>query len=172
MKRSVKLTGLVIFLSLMLAGGIVFAAGTTAPAPGTTAVKPKPPGPCCIAGKYQGSSKDNLPASKTCPTPGSGKFTMEIMQDKGCGSKIWGTVTQLKDGSTEKFEGKVMVREKCCYIEGVVQGPPAATGGPGQTTKFQGLLCKKDGKFVGNGTYTHYKGGVAGCSGKWEMTQM
>jgi hypothetical protein len=82
MKRSVKLMGLVIFLSLMLTGAIVFAAGTTAstpgkpaePKPGTT---PKPQGQCCIAGEYKGHHKYD--SSTTCPKPGEGDFIMVII---------------------------------------------------------------------------------------------
>ncbi len=163
--------GLVIFLSLLLTAGIVFATGgtsTTVTKPGTTTVKPQPQGPCCIAGKYNGSHKD-IP-SKTCPTPGDGKFVMVINQDQGCGSKIWGTVTDAKDGTTQNFEGKVIQRDKCCYIEGVMKKPAATAAVPAEETKFSGLLCKKDGKWSGKGKYTSTRGAIV-CNGDWNMTQ-
>jgi len=102
--------------------------------------------------------------------PGEGDFIMVINQDKGCGSKIWGTVKNLKDGSTQNFEGTVKQREKCCYIEGIMKKPAAATGAPGETTKFWGLLCK-NGKWAGKGNYTSTRPGVT-CNGTWEMSQM
>ena len=173
MKKSAKWIGLVMFLSLTLAAGIVFATGgtsTTVTKPGTTTtVNPQPQGPCCIAGKYQGSHKDT--PSKTCPNPGSGNFIMEINQDQGCGSKIWGTVTDPKDGSTQNFEGKIIKRDKCCYIEGVMKKPAATAAVPAEETKFSGLLCKKDGKWAGNGKYITTRPGVT-CNGTWEMKQM
>jgi len=171
MKGSVKWIGLVIFLSLMLAGGIAFATGgtsTTVTKPGTTTVTPQPQGPCCIAGKYNGYHKD-IP-SKTCPTPGDGKFIMVINQDKGCGSKIWGTVTDAKDGTIQNFEGKVIQRDKCCYIEGVMKKPAATAAVPAEETKFSGLLCKKGGKWSGKGKYTSTRGTTV-CNGDWNMTQ-
>ena len=176
-----KLVGVFVILSVMLAIGIVYVVGAeTGSQPGKVVTTPsktvtpvKPLGPCCIAGKYEGSHKDNLPATKTCPTPKSGKFTMEIMQDKGCGSKIWGTVTDLKDGTKQNFEGKVTVREKCCYIEGVMKKPAAtAATASVEETKFWGTLCMKDGKFVGSGEYRTFKGTLPGCKGKWEMKQL
>jgi hypothetical protein len=173
MKRSVKLTGLVIFLSLILAGVIAFAAGTdTATRPGTVVDKPQPgttlqpQGKCCIAGEYKGHHK-GIP-SKTCPKPGEGDFIMVINQEKGCGDDIKGTVKDVKDGSTQNFTGKVLPREKCCYIQGVMKKPAAATGAPGEETKFWGTLCKKGAKWTGNGEYVDSKG----CKGTWNMTQM
>ncbi len=172
MKGSVRTIGLAVCLSLLLTAGVVFAAerpSTTVTKPGmTTTVTPKPPGPCCIAGKYQGTHKD-LP-SKTCPKPGSGKFIMDLNQDPGCGSKIWGTVTNPTDGSTQSFEGKVTKRDKCCYIEGTMRRP-AGPAGPPEETKLAGLLCKKDGKWSGKGKYTTTRPGVT-CTGEWEMKQM
>ena len=176
-----KLLGLTIVLSLILAAGIAFATGgtsTTVTKPGTTTATPQPLGPCCIAGKYAGFHKDNPAASKTCPKPGEGKFVMEINQDKGCGSKIWGTVTNPTDPKaiSQTFEGKVISREKCCYIEGTMKRPgkPAASGAPAEppeTTKFSGTLCKKDGKWSGKGNYTTTRGTIT-CNGTWEMSQM
>jgi hypothetical protein len=173
-----KLLGVFVILSVVLALGLFVWGAETATKPGTVSTTPqtgtivKPQGPCCIAGKYEGFHKDNLPATKTCPTPGSGKFIMEIMQDKGCGSKIWGTVTDLKDGTKQNFEGTVIAREKCCYIKGVMKKPALPTGAPGEETKFWGTLCMKDGKFVGSGEYSTSKGTLPGCKGKWEMKQM
>jgi hypothetical protein len=176
-----KLIGVLVILSVMLAVGIVFVVGAetgssqgkTVTTPPKTVTPAKPLGPCCIAGKYEGSRKDNLPATKTCPKPGSGKFSMEIMQDTACGSKIWGTITDLKDGTKQKFEGKVTVKDKCCYIEGVMKKPAAtAAAASVEETKFQGTLCKKDGKFVGSGEYATFKGTLPGCKGKWEMQQL
>jgi hypothetical protein len=175
-----KLLGVFVILSVALAMGIVVWGAETATKPGTVSTTPQPgttvkslAGPCCIAGKYEGVHKDNLPATKTCPTPKSGKFIMEIIQDKGCGSKIWGTVTDPKDGTKQNFEGTVKVREKCCYIEGTVKKPgPTAAAASVEETKFWGTLCKKGDKFVGSGEYSTFNGPLPRCKGKWEMKQL
>lgn len=171
MKGSVRTIGLVVCLSLLLNAGIVLAAegpSTKVTKPGmTTTITPKP-GPCCIAGKYSGYHKDT--PSATCSSPGEEKFVMVINQDKGCGSKIWGTVTNPTSGTTQNFEGKVTKRDKCCYIEGIMRRP-AGPAGPAEETKFSGLLCKKDGKWSGKGNYTNTRPGVT-CNGVWEMKQM
>ncbi len=170
MKRSLKLTGLVIFLSLMLTGGIVFATGgtpTTVTKPGTPGGTPQPLGKCCIAGKYQGTQ--TRIASKTCK-PETGKFMMEINQDPGCGSKIWGKITS-SDGTTNDFTGTVTAGEKgCCNISGSFARPPTATA-PAEKTEFKGLLCKKGDKWAGKGTYRTTTGTIV-CNGTWEMSQM
>jgi hypothetical protein len=178
MKKSRKWTGFVICLAFLFAASVIFieetysTGGTTAPAPGTSAVtltKPQPKPLCCIAWEYKVHHKDT--PSKTCPTPGEGDSIMVINQDKGCGSKIWGTVTNVKDKSIiQNFEGTVKQREKCCYIEGIMKKPAAAAGAPGETTKFWGLLCK-NGKWAGKGSYTNTRPGVT-CNGTWEMWQM
>jgi len=178
MKRSLKLTGLVIFLSLILAGGIVFATGGTSthettveptvPKPITPVGTLQPMGKCCIAGKYQGTHTDT--PSKTCPKPGSGKFTMEINQEKGCGSKIWGKIIS-SDGTTNDFTGTVTAGAKgCCNISGSF-GRPATASAPAERTEFKGLLCKKDGKWSGGGDYRNTRGTII-CNGKWNITQM
>jgi hypothetical protein len=128
--------------------------------------RPQPVGKCCIAGKYNGFHK-RIP-TKTCPKPDEGKFIMEIFQDKGCGSKIWGTVTDMKDGTKQNFEGSVTPRGACCYIQGVMKRVGAAAPAPVEETKFWGTLCKKGTKWSGNGEYADSKG----CKGTWSMTQM
>jgi hypothetical protein len=171
MKRSVKLMGLVIFLSLMLTG-VVFAVGTstvsTPTAPGQPGTTPKPDQKCCIAGEYKGHHKDN--SSSTCPKPEEGDFKMVIYQDKGCGSKIWGKIIN-PDGSTHDFNGTVTLgRGGCCNISGWWTKPTAA-GAPGERTDFKGFLCKKGGKWTGEGDYRTKRGTII-CNGKWNMTQM
>ena len=74
----------------------------------------------------------------------------------------------MKDGSTQNFTGKVMFREKCCYIQGVMKKPVVATGAVVEETRFWGTLCKKGTKWSGNGEYVDSKG----CKGTWNMTQM
>jgi hypothetical protein len=170
MRRSLKLMGLAIFLSLMLTGGIVFATGdtsTTVPTPGTPVVNPQPQGKCCIAGKYQGTQ--TRIASKGC-TAETGKFMMEINQDKGCGSKIWGKIIS-GDGTTNDFKGTVTAGLKgCCNISGSF-GRPATATEPAERTDFKGVLCKKGGKWAGKGTYRTTRGTII-CNGTWEISQM
>lgn len=175
MKKSVRLMGWFIFLSLIFAGGVVFAVGTSTvskpetpgdkPTPGIT---PRPSGQCCIAGSYKGVHKDNPTPTKSCPKPETGDFFMEINQDKGCGSKIWGEVKDPKDGSTRKFEGTVTPgKDGCCNIQGVIMRRP----GRDEETKFKGTLCKKGGKWAGKGAYTDRRDSIV-CNGTWEMSQM
>jgi hypothetical protein len=77
MKKSRKWTGFVICLAFLFAASVIFiektysTGGTTAPAPGTSAVtitKPQPKPLCCIAGEYKGHHKDtpiqNLPHAR------------------------------------------------------------------------------------------------------------
>lgn len=148
-----RLLGLVIFLSLMFTGSIIFGQADQR---------------CCIMGEYKGHHKDI--ASKTCPKPEEGDFKMVIYQDKGCGSKIWGKVIN-PDGSTNDFTGIVTVGKKgCCNISGG-WSKPAASGGPGERVDFKGLLCKKGGKWAGRGSYRSTRGTIV-CNGDWSMTQM
>lgn len=171
MKRSLKLTGLVISLLLMFTGGIVFATGgtsTTVTKPGTPVGTPQPQGKCCIAGEYKGHRKD-IP-STTCPKPDEGDFKMVIYQDKGCSSKIWGKITG-SDGTTNDFTGTVKADAKgCCNISGSF-GRAAMASAPAERTEFKGLLCKKGGKWSGKGDYKNTRGTII-CNGKWEITQM
>jgi hypothetical protein len=115
---------------------------------------------CCIAGSYKGEHKD-LP-SRTCKEPGSGTFTMEIHQDRGCGAKIRGEITG-SDGSVMKFEGMVKpARGKCCTITGKASNP-------GETVEFKGILCKKGKKwYTKEGKYKHSNG----CTGTFSMEQI
>ena len=131
---------------------------------------------CCIAGEYAGFHKDNL--SKACNKPESGKFKMVIYQEKGCGGKIWGTITS-PDGTVQKFKGTISLATKgCCSIKGVIREerriesrfvmrkpvrPVIA-----QTT-FEGLICKIRGKWiVEKGTYKS----ASGCSGTFTIKQI
>lgn len=129
-------------------------------------VPPKVPGPCCIAGEYEGHQKDTVPATKSCPKPEEGPFKMVIYQQEKCGSKIWGKVTG-KDGSVQEFSGTVTPGPKgCCNIEGSMKKV-------GEETRFKGTLCLSGGKWSGKGNYTHkrFREGIL-CTGTWEMKQM
>jgi hypothetical protein len=164
MKRAVGLLGLAIFLIIILTGVVVFAQkeGTTAPQTTQKPVEvPSIQQKCCIAGIYNGTNKDI-----TCPPPRkpeTGKFIMDIQQDKACGSKIWGKITDLKGGPTMNFTGTITLgKGGCCNIQGMAENPNKK-----ESVKFKGVLCRKGGKWTGNGDYTHSNG----CTGKWEMTQ-
>ena len=131
---------------------------------------------CCIAGKYAGFHKDNL--SRTCRSPESGKFIMVINQARGCGGKIWGTITS-EDGTVQKFKGIVSPATKgCCKIQGVIieerrilsrfvmRKPVKATV---VQTKFEGIICKRKGKWiVVKGTYKS----AGGCTGIFRLKQL
>jgi hypothetical protein len=172
MRRSIKFFKVVIFFSIIFGVMSVFAQGTSTV---TTPVTPGQPGTssqtdqkCCIAGEYKGQHKD-IP-SKTCPKPEEGDFKMVINQDKGCGSKIWGKIIN-PDGSTQDFTGTVTLgKDGCCNISGGWR-KPAPPGKPVERTDFKGFLCKKGGKWAGEGTYRTTRGSII-CNGKWKMAEM
>jgi len=116
---------------------------------------------CCIAGVYQGWNRDI--ASKTCPEPNRGKFTMYIYQEKGCGSKIWGkTIDPSNPSEPMTLKGTVTVGlGGCCIIKGTVSKL-------GEWSKFEGKICKILGKWVvKKGTFVS-SGGCKGTFGmKW-----
>ena len=153
MKKFVPVLGVVIFVILFLVGNVCT---------GFAQEKEKPPlkRVCCIAGTYKGVHKD-LP-SRTCPEPQKGEFTMEISQDRGCGSKIWGKITD-PSGEVMKLEGTVNPGPgSCCTIE-------AKAGKPGETIKFKGILCKRGTKWYSKeGKYVHSNG----CEGVFEIKQI
>ncbi|MCK4889496.1 MAG: hypothetical protein KAS97_06150 [Candidatus Aminicenantes bacterium] len=115
---------------------------------------------CCIAGVYEGWNKDI--ASKTCPEPGKGKFTMYLYQEKGCGSKIWGKVVDpTNPGDPMVLKGTVTSTiGSCCIIKGTVSKT-------GESNTFVGKICKVLGKWtVKKGTFK----GSRGCNGTFGMT--
>jgi hypothetical protein len=153
MKKFVPVLGVVIFVILFLVGNVCSAFAQE---------KKKPPlkKMCCIAGTYKGVYKD-LP-SKTCSEPEKGEFEMEIYQDRGCGSKIWGKLTN-PSGDVMKFEGTVKPGPgRCCTIE-------AKAETPSETVKFKVILCKRGMKWYSKeGKYVH----SGGCEGVVEMKQI
>ncbi len=168
MRKRMIWMGFCLFL-LCLWMGIVSSQGT-----GTTATAPSQPLPrppleqCCIAGEYKGYHED-IP-SKSCPKPEKGDFKMIIYQDKGCGSKIWGKIMN-PDGTIQDFTGTVIPgRGGCCDISGGWSKPPSP-GFPGERTVFKGFLCKKVGKWVGEGEYRTTRVSIV-CNGKWKLAQM
>ncbi len=116
---------------------------------------------CCIAGVYKGWNKDI--ASKSCPEPNSGKFTMYIYQEKGCGSKIWGkTIDPTNPSEPMIMKGTVTTGlDGCCIIKGKVSKT-------GEWSKFEGKICKVLGKWtVKKGSYVS-SGSCKGTFGmKW-----
>lgn len=124
------------------------------------------PGPCCIAGTYDGTTKDTL--SKTCPKPETGKFILDIKQQAGCGSAIEGKVVNPANGNIHYLRGTVTPSGICCKIEGVLKGAPG-TPTAGDVITFKGTLCKdRLGKwFCTDGVYSN----VRGCNGKFTLRQ-
>jgi hypothetical protein len=153
MKKFLPVLGIVFFVILFLVGNAFTAFAQE---------KEKQPLKrfCCIAGTYKGVHKD-LP-SRTCPEPGEGEFTMEINQDRGCGSKIWGKITD-PSGEVMKFEGTVKPGPgRCCTIE-------AKAEKPGESVKFKAILCKSGGKWYSKeGKYVHSNG----CEGEFKIKQI
>jgi hypothetical protein len=153
MKKFIPVLGVVIFVILFLAGNVCTAFAQEKEKPSLKKL-------CCIAGTYKGIHKD-LP-SRTCSEPEKGEFKMEIYQDRGCGSKIWGKITD-PSGEVMKFEGMVKPGPgRCCTIE-------AKAEKPGESVKFKGILCKRGMKWYSKeGKYVHSNG----CEGVFEIKQI
>jgi hypothetical protein len=153
MKRFIPVLSVVIFVIIFLSGNIC---PSYAQDKETQSLKKV----CCFAGTYKGFRKD-LP-SKSCSEPTSGEFKIEIKQDKGCGSKIWGIISD-PTGSPMKFKGKVTAGPgRCCTLE-------AKAEKPGESVKFKGVLCKRGTKwYCKEGKYVNSRG----CSGVFELEQI
>jgi len=122
---------------------------------------------CCVSGKFRGHRADI--ASPTCPTPKSDDFTMNISQERGCGTKVWGDVLSDHDADhpAQKWEGTVkasLTSRTCCELKG---GFTTLT----DKVEWTILLCKRIGKWTAQGTYksTH---GTEVCNGTLTMTQI
>lgn len=125
-------------------------------------------GPCCIAGKYKGSTVDD----PKCPVgPETGTFIL-ILNQASCGSHVEGDIIDPATGAvTSKFKGTVTPAGKCCKIVGRTKGVP---GGPDEKCvhDVKATLCKnKLGKwYTVDGVYTNLSGNC--CSGKFKMEQL
>jgi hypothetical protein len=127
------------------------------------------PGPCCIAGKYEGTTVDD----PTCPVgPESGKFTL-ILKQTNCGSPVQGDILDPATGAvTSKLKGTVTSGPgKCCTLVGRVKGEPG-TDDAACLHEVKATLCKNAlGKwYVTDGVYTDLSGKC--CSGKFKMEQL
>ena len=156
-----RLIGMVIFLAFALSWNPLFSQDSKTFRP-----------ICCIAGEYEGFSKDT--PSLTCKDPKSVNSTMIIKQKKGCGSQIWGTVTA--EGIVQKFKGTVSpAANGCCKIKVVVWMPGPKKGlevkkpiKRPEEARVEGIMCKKDGKWIlKNGKYKTNRG----CTGVFELKQ-
>jgi len=124
---------------------------------------------CCIAGKYEGISKD----SPNCPYgPKTEKFVMAIKQTD-CGSAVYGDVIDSATGAVKaKFEGNVtpILRSSCCSLVGKAKGVP---GRPDENCvhEVKAKICRSTtGKWeVIDCTYTAIAGKC--CSGTFSMKQ-
>lgn len=153
MKKFVPVLSVVIFVIFFLVGNVFTAFAQEKENPPLRRL-------CCIAGTYEGIYKD-LP-SETCSNPEKGKFKMEIYQDKGCGSNIWGKLTN-PSGDVMRFEGTIKPGPgRCCTME-------AKAGSPSETVKFKGILCQREKKWYSKeGKYVH----SGGCEGVFELKQI
>jgi len=126
------------------------------------------PGPCCIAGKYEGITVDD----PTCAVgPETGNFTL-ILKQTSCGAPVEGDIIDPATGAvTSKFKGTVTPAGKCCKIVGRVKGMPG-TDDADCLHEFKATLCKnKLGKwFTTDGVYTDLSGKC--CSGKFKMKEL
>lgn len=124
---------------------------------------------CCIAGKYEGVTKD----SPNCPYgPKPGKFTM-IIKQTDCSSTVYGEVLDSATGAPKtKFEGTVtpIPRSNCCMLTGKAKGMPG-TSDAECVHEVKAKICKTTtGKWeVIDGTYTAIAGKC--CSGTFSMKQ-
>ncbi len=121
---------------------------------------------CCIAGKYEGSQINY--AKPNCPKPLPEKFIMEIAQERGCGARLKGTVTD-SSGTVSNWNGNLSPGLRgCCKLEGSFLTPG------GNTVKFTGSICRNRlGKWQAKGTWEEI-GSTDPCkgSGTWQMTQV
>lgn len=124
---------------------------------------------CCIAGKYEGITKD----SPNCPYgPKEGKLTMAIKQTD-CSSAVYGEVFDSATGAVKtKFEGTVtpIPRSNCCMLTGKAKGMPG-TPDAECVHEVKAKICKRsDGKWeIIDGKYTAISGKC--CSGTFSMQQ-
>jgi hypothetical protein len=124
---------------------------------------------CCIAGKYEGISKDY----QNCPYgPKTEKFTMVIEQTE-CGSAVYGKVINSATGAVKAtFDGTVtpIPRSNCCGLIGKAKGVP---GSPDEKCvhEVKAKICRSaTGKWeVIDGTYNAIAGKC--CSGTFSMKQ-
>ncbi len=149
-------------LTLALAVAAVGAAGVAAWLPAQV-----PPAKlCCIAGEYRGSNTaDQLP---NCPVPKSEAFTMTILQARGCGTEVWGRITD-SSGHVNDFKGTLgRGLRGCCTLSASFSDP----GHPGHLVVFKGTFCQRLGKWRAQGTYKETNSGDP-CkkAGTWEVTQ-
>ncbi len=122
---------------------------------------------CCIAGKYRGSHAPNpLP---NCPPPKSESFTMAILQGTGCGTDVWGTITD-PSGRVNRFRGTLRGGAAgSCLIEASFSDPAH----PGRVVSFRGAFRRAAGKWSASGTFTE-TGGTDPCKkdGAWKAVQI
>jgi hypothetical protein len=153
MKRFLTLCGIVFIVALFLMGNAqVMSAQEREP----HTIKKT----CCIAGTYKGYH-EGLP-SRTCKEPGKGEFTMVIDQERGCGEKVKGTITD-PSGDVLNFKGTIKPGPgRCCTLEGEASKP-------GETIKIKGILCQKAMKWYSkDGHYVHSNG----CKGTFKIQQI
>ena len=122
---------------------------------------------CCVAGRFRGHRADT--PSRTCPTPKADDSSMNISQELRCGMKVWGDVRGDHDADhpAQNWTGTVkpsLTKKGCCEIKG-------GFSKPGESVEWTITLCKKDGKWVGAGTYkqTH---GLEVCNGTLTIHQI
>ena len=144
----------------------VVAAVCLALAPAWLPAQTTPLKTCCIAGDYRGSqTPDPLP---NCPVPKPELFSMTIQQALGCGSEVWGRITDAS-GHVNQFRGTVRQGLRgCCELVGSFGDPKR----PGHVVAFKGTLCQQLGKWHATGTFTETNGGDP-CKkgGVWRIDQ-
>ena len=121
---------------------------------------------CCVAGEYKGFQVNT--AKPNCPRPVKEEFTMVIKQALECGPDLKGTVTDTS-GTVNHWTGtlrRAMLRG-CCELEGSFLTPS------GNTVKFKGTICLKDGKWHAEGTWEEI-GSTDPCrgAGTWQMDRV
>jgi hypothetical protein len=121
---------------------------------------------CCIGGQYEGFQICH--AKPNCPKPLPEKFIMNITQERGCGAKIGGTITD-SSGTVNHWTGTLSPGlRRCCKLEASFLTPD------GDTVKFQGTFCRnRFGKWQAKGTWVEV-GSTDPCkgSGTWQITQI
>jgi hypothetical protein len=122
---------------------------------------------CCIAGTYNGSQiHDPLP---NCPAQVKEAFTMVIVQGRGCGAEVKGSITDTT-GNTFSFNGALSKAPGGCCVFSASFADPAH---PGYLVTLTGTFCLRLGKWHAKGTYKETNNSDP-CkkSGAWQIQQV
>jgi hypothetical protein len=122
---------------------------------------------CCVAGTYKGSQIHD--PSFNCPPQTREAFTMVVIQGRGCGAEVKGTISD-STGNTFSFNGTLSKAPGGCCAFSASFGDPAH---PGYLVTLKGTFCLRLGKWQAKGTYKETNNSDP-CkkSGTWQIQQI